>query len=300
MSQLAAEMRPGSGGELLDLLEMRGSPEDTLKLGRELIVEIPNMTAMQIYDALKAAGSVGENTLRKAKGLFGELGKPITLNELARRLTEQVISATDVTCRRFFRKFVEEPIPEWEFIKYACEKLFGATEANFPNIAGPKWADQLGTLNGRLRFERKLDNAGEMPLAEVKPHIEALLGIVNAPMNNEEQPLTGAARDAALRALEPASRKAYLAFEYVQSKRAFRLEDREAYNLLDEEGISTGQGNLGDLIDYELPNFDTWSRQLRKARNALQEQKNRRRGRAPTTRSIVKGNQIENQKGDAE
>ena len=36
----------------------------------------------------------------------------------------------------------------------------------------------------------------------------------------------------------------------------------------------------GELSDYYLPSFDTWSRNLRLARNALQEQKNTsRRGR---------------------
>jgi hypothetical protein len=102
----------------------------------------------------------------------------------------------------------------------------------------------------------------------------------------------------AFQGLTPAERKAYLAFFLAESKQGCRLEDREAHKLLDEEGISTDQGDLGELTDYELPNFDTWSRQLRRARMALQEQKYKRRGKAPATRSIVKGSQLENQTSD--
>jgi hypothetical protein len=113
----------------------------------------------------------------------------------------------------------------------------------------------------------------------------------------EGEPLTGAERDKAFQALEPAVRKAYLAYQYAESKKGGRLEDPEAYELLDEDGI-TDQGNRGELIDYALPILATWSRQLRDARKALGEQKYKRRGHR-TTRSIVKGNQLENQTGDA-
>jgi len=112
-----------------------------------------------------------------------------------------------------------------------------------------------------------------------------------------KEPLTGAERDSAFKALEPAEQKAYLAFQYAESRMGRGLQDRDAHELLEEEGIPSDGGNTGDLIDYEPPNFDTWSRQLRTARRALGEQK-RRRGRGRTTRSIVKVDQIENQTAD--
>lgn len=114
----------------------------------------------------------------------------------------------------------------------------------------------------------------------------------------EGGPLTGTERDKAFQKLERAVRQAYLSYQFAESKRGCRLEDKEAYDLLVEEGISTDQGNLGELIDYSLPNFQTWSRQLRDARKALREQKYNRRGRRPA-RSIVNGNKLENQTGDS-
>ena len=64
-------------------------------------------------------------------------------------------------------------------------------------------------------------------------------------------------------------RKAYLAFQYAETLNGRRLEDREAYDWLRENGIDQGKGDVGELIDYKLPAFDTWSRQLRNARNLL-------------------------------
>jgi hypothetical protein len=121
-----------------------------------------------------------------------------------------------------------------------------------------------------------------------------------ATREDEAKLLTGAARDEAFQSLQPATQRAYLAFEYAESKGGRRLEDREAYDWLAENGITADQGNLGLLVDYTLPGFDTWTRQLREARKTLGEQKYKRRGRARTTRSIVTGTQIENQKGDGE
>jgi len=76
-----------------------------------------------------------------------------------------------------------------------------------------------------------------------------------------------------------------------------RLEDREAYDWLDENGIDTEKGDLGELTDYKLPAFHTWSRQLRNGRQPLGEQKyTRRKGRA-AGKSIVGGHKIEYQRG---
>lgn len=85
-------------------------------------------------------------------------------------------------------------------------------------------------------------------------------------------------RYAGLAKLSPAHRKAYLAFLYAELKRGERLEDRVAWELLRDDGIQ--DVNQSDLQDYELPEFDTWSRYLRSARNSIRERKhNPRSGR---------------------
>jgi hypothetical protein len=103
-----------------------------------------------------------------------------------------------------------------------------------------------------------------------------------------------------LRQLSPADLKAYLSFSFAESKKGKRLEDPEAYELLKEEGIPKDAGNLGDLADYCLPSFDTWTRYLRNARILLGEQKYTRRGGRSTGKSIIQGDQIEYQKGGDE
>jgi hypothetical protein len=101
-----------------------------------------------------------------------------------------------------------------------------------------------------------------------------------------------------LRQLEPADRRAYLSFCLAEGKKGKRLEDRKAYEFLKEEVIFDDKGDLGELADYKLPAFDTWSRQLRNARNSLDEQKYTRRNKRATGKSIVKGDQIEFQSND--
>jgi hypothetical protein len=67
--------------------------------------------------------------------------------------------------------------------------------------------------------------------------------------------------------------KAYYAFLYAEAKNEKRLEDIEAYNWLQEHGIDPKTETCGELADYQLPAFDTWSRYLRTARKAVGEQK---------------------------
>ena len=87
-------------------------------------------------------------------------------------------------------------------------------------------------------------------------------------------------RDAVLANLQPAARKAYLSYEIAESKAERQLKDRQAYDVLHEEGFPDDAGDLGELTDYKLPGFTTWSRQLRVARNRLGNQKHSpRRGR---------------------
>ena len=75
----------------------------------------------------------------------------------------------------YFQKFIT-PISEWDVIKYACAELFGPTDSSDLVAAGRKWADEIERLVNKLRFESKLENAGELRLAEVEPHVNALLG----------------------------------------------------------------------------------------------------------------------------
>jgi hypothetical protein len=99
-------------------------------------------------------------------------------------------------------------------------------------------------------------------------------------------------REAVLRDLTPAVRRAYFAFQYAESKAGKRLQDHEAYKLLQDEGVPADKGDVGELTDYELPTFDTWSRQLREARRPLREQKYSPRGGRSRGRSVVKRDEI--------
>jgi hypothetical protein len=110
---------------------------------------------------------------------------------------------------------------------------------------------------------------------------------------------SGTTREAVLRQLEPAVRKAYLAFQYAETLIGRRMEDREAYDWLRENGIDQGKGDLGELTDYELPDsLETFRRYLGTARKSLGEGKYTKRGGRTHGRSIVRGNEIEYQKGD--
>jgi hypothetical protein len=125
---------------------------------------------------------------------------------------------------------------------------------------------------------------------------EGIGGVGSTP----EQPTTdhNVKRKQVLKGLQPADRKAYLSFVYAESKVGKRLEDHEAHEWLTENGIDTDKGDLGELADYELPAFETWTRQIREARNALDEQKyTSRAGREG--RSIVERNRVEYQ-GESE
>ncbi len=105
---------------------------------------------------------------------------------------------------------------------------------------------------------------------------------------------SSAEQDGALRQLEPAVRKAYLAYQYAETMNGRRLEDREAYDLLKEIGIDEGKGNLGELTDYKLPeSLETFKRYLASARKPLGENKYTQRVGRKYGGSIVPKNQIE-------
>jgi hypothetical protein len=111
----------------------------------------------------------------------------------------------------------------------------------------------------------------------------------------DEQP---SRHDALIRQMEPAVRLAWLSYCYAEVKAAKRLEDREAYNLVNEEGIPEGAGDRGELSDYELPSFDTWSRYLRDARRLLGESKYTRRHGRPYGKSVVRQDENERPASD--
>jgi len=76
---------------------------------------------------------------------------------------------------------------------------------------------------------------------------------------------------AAIAGLSTAVRRAYLSFLLAEARAEKRLEDRVAYDWLQDN--EWGGSESGELEDYELPEFDTWSRYLRTARKELGEQK---------------------------
>lgn len=104
-------------------------------------------------------------------------------------------------------------------------------------------------------------------------------------------------RYAGLAELEPAHQKAYLSFLYAETKTGRRLEDREAWEWLSENGIDETKEGDG-LHDYVLPILDTWARYLRQARNATGEQKYTPRTAKLPTASVVRSDQVERQTFD--
>ena len=127
------------------------------------------------------------------------------------------------------------------------------------------------------------------PLPVMVEQGEGAGGVGSAP----EQPTitSGVDRKAEL---EPAIRKAYLAFQYAETMRGRRLEDREAYDWLKENGIDPEKGDLGELTDYQLPDsFETFKRYVVKARGALGESKYTGRAGRKHGKSVVWKNQIE-------
>jgi hypothetical protein len=101
-------------------------------------------------------------------------------------------------------------------------------------------------------------------------------------------------REVLLRQLEPAVRKAYLAYQYAETMKERRLENREAYDWLHETGIDQDKGDLGELTGYEVPSsFETFKRYVTEARTALNENKYTRRDGREHGGSIVLKSQIE-------
>ena len=150
-------------------------------------------------------------------------------------------------------------------------------------------------------------NAGTLPSAATPDEGEAKAGAGstkpteddNAGSTREQLAAASvAAREAAFRQLPPAVQKAYLACQYAETTKGQRLEDREAYDWLNENGIDQRKAGREESTKYELPSFDTWGRQVRKARKALGEQKHTQRAGRAAGSSIVRADEIEYLKGD--
>ncbi len=71
-----------------------------------------------------------------------------------------------------------------------------------------------------------------------------------------------------------------------------RLEDREAYEWIQENGISEDDEEYGELAEYDLPAFDTWRNYVSKVRTAVGERKYTSRLARPTGKSVVKSEDI--------
>lgn len=78
-------------------------------------------------------------------------------------------------------------------------------------------------------------------------------------------------RYAVLAKLPDSPRKAYFSFLYAEAANERRLDDREAWEWLQENG--TDIAGAGELDGYDLPEFGTWARYLRRARKKMGEQK---------------------------
>lgn len=160
---------------------------------------------------------------------------------------------------------------------------------------GPPWPRRLFESLPKLRFAvERLGQVveGVWQAGGVEPNGKARGG----EGNDRNQPggrLTGEARKKAWNGLRPCDRQAYLAFQYAEQLAERQLQDHEAHEWLNENGIDTDKGELGELADYGLPSFETFAKYLRTARNALNEQKYSRRAGRTGGGSVVRGDEIE-------
>jgi hypothetical protein len=138
-------------------------------------------------------------------------------------------------------------------------------------------------------------------LIDALEHLSALLNFIgvraaersvpDGPANGEKpEGIDEQTRQRKIAELAPAIRKAYLSYQaaLVMAEKK-DMEDREAYQLLKEEGLP----DADELADYQLPAKDTWCRYVRNARQALSEQKNTPRRGRQHGKSIVRQDQIE-------
>jgi hypothetical protein len=179
-------------------------------------------------------------------------------------------------------------------IRHFARKLLKAENFTFATAAAIR--DWLRAERGLTRAESEgmslQDLATTLKEAVTTPEPADLLkSDEHGDSDATPETVTQPSRDVLLRRMEPAARLAYLAYCYAEAKVERRLEDREAFDWLKENGFDE---DAGELVEYQLPRaLDTWTRQLRSARNLLGEQKyTRRRGRSYGS-SVVRQDEID-------
>jgi hypothetical protein len=229
-----------------------------------------------------------------------------TLRDFQSRLVEWNTDSPSVTGH-----VLEKIGPEHRLHSAAAslESFYGGT---LPVPALRHWRTLLRcSRNGGDENEESAEDAREWLRDWVRKEIEkALTEAVAKPDEGEGRGGAGTApgqeqlplaptRESVRRRLEPAVRKAYLAYQYAEGCVERRLEDREAYEWLRENGIDQGKSDLDELTDYELPDsLETFRRYLGTARKSLGESKYTRRAGRKLGRTIARGSEIEYQKGD--
>ena len=139
----------------------------------------------------------------------------------------------------------------------------------------PNSQEQIQSIIDALTLQLRLMGSTEDQAAESETKVDSSLSPASTePEQREENRVkdlavpdtNGTDRDAKTKELELAIKNAYFSFKHAEAQNDRRLEDREAYDWLKENGIDTDKGDIEELADYRLPAFDTWIKQLRKAR----------------------------------
>ena len=263
-------------------------------------------------------------------GAFGGIHKPLSgklVTRSGRDKTEKTYSVDDITkdIGAAGAQFGLDPTP---LVRLAVEGLPEGQETA-PIQAAMRWLDEFevrlavadlvppagtstppitwGVRGAAVDSPHRTPPAGTSTPSNATPGTGQDEGAGADPRGNgppapggagRKPPGDGPNRYAALETLQPKEYKAWLSFEYAETKAGRRLQDRDAWDWLTENGTdSTGSG---ELANYELPAFDTWARYLRIARNAVGEQKHRRRTPPTPGRSVVRGDKLDRQKPDNE
>lgn len=94
----------------------------------------------------------------------------------------------------------------------------------------------------------------------------------------------------------PCEEKAYALFQYAEMQAEKELEDREAYDWLNQHDWP--KDLFAGAVDYELPEFSTWTRYLRGGRRLHGNPKRPRRAPSTTTRSVVRQQDLDSPRDD--
>jgi len=207
----------------------------------------------------------------------------------------------------------------WAEFRFQAEKLFGPfpRDANALRDGTGAWKRLLYDLTIlHDSFNRASPDLGAQstaipsaPTGDVVVNIEATFPPGSTQPAVKTEPgggdggvgLTPEQGKAAFDKLKPAEKKAYWALKYAEGEAGRSLEDREAHEWLKENGIDEEKAGLGELANYEVPkSLDTFRHYVGKARTALDENKYTRRAGRERGRSIVRGDEIEHQRGDDE